>query len=118
MTNKSDTKAVALACLTAWTSGDFDAARSTLADDVTFVGPLGTTDGAEAYVQGVRGMAQLVEKAIVHNVIAEGDDVCVMYDLVTTTAGPIPTVGWYQIRDGKVAAVRAFFDARPLAGAS
>ena len=36
-------------------------------------------------------------------------------DLITNTpAGTIPTAGWFQLRDGKIAAIRVFFDARPL----
>ena len=110
----ADAKALAVSCLEGWTTGDFDATRATLADDVTFVGPLGATEGADAYVEGVRGMAAMVKGADVRKVISEGDDVCVIYELVTT-AGAIPTVGWYEIRSGRIAAVHAYFDARPLA---
>ena len=39
-----------------------------------------------------------------------------IYDLVTKTApAPIPTAGWYRVRHGRVVAVNAFFDARPIA---
>jgi hypothetical protein len=45
----------------------------------------------------------------------EGEDVCIIYDLVThTPTARIPTAGWYRVRDGKIASVRAFFDPRPL----
>lgn len=112
----SDTNGeVALRCLSAWTSGDFETARALLADDVTFVGPLGQTDGADAYVDGVRGMAKIVQRANVKRVIADGDDVCLIYDLVTAVgAGSVPTAGWYRLRDGKITSVRAYFDPRPL----
>ena len=33
-------------------------------------------------------------------------------------AARIPTAGWYRVRDGKIASVRAFFDPRPLTSAS
>jgi ketosteroid isomerase-like protein len=105
---------VAVSLLEAWSTGDFETARSLLAGDVTFVGPLGETTGAEAYVDGVRGLAQIVERVEVLRTVTEGDDVCARYDLVTKPAGPIPTVGWYTVSDGRVASVRAFFDPRPL----
>jgi ketosteroid isomerase-like protein len=111
----ADARTVATACLQAWTTGDFATARSLLHDDVSFVGPLGTADGADAYIKGVQGLAKIVESARQRKVIAEGDDVCIIYDLVTTSSGAIPTAGWYHVQDGKVSAVRAFFDARPLA---
>ena len=45
----------------------------------------------------------------------DGDDVCILYDLVTNDPpDTIPTVGWYRVKDGKVVSVRAFFDPRPL----
>jgi ketosteroid isomerase-like protein len=107
--------AIASRLLTAWTSGDFEAARALLADDVTFVGPLAHTEGADAYVEGVRGMAKMIKVADQKRVIEDGDDVCIIYDLVTDTpAGAIPTAGWYQLRDGKVSSIRAYFDPRPL----
>jgi hypothetical protein len=44
------------------------------------------------------------------------NDVCVIYDLVTATpTGTAPTAEWYHLRDGKISAVRVFFDARPFA---
>jgi len=59
----TDARTVATQCLQAWTSGDFDTARSLLHDDVTFTGPLGATQGVDDYISGVRGMAQIVESA-------------------------------------------------------
>jgi ketosteroid isomerase-like protein len=116
----SDTASIATTCLQAWTTGDFATTRSLLADDVTFVGPLGATEGIDEYMRGIEGMAKMVERAEPRRVIADGDDVCIVYDLVTSSPpATVPTVGWYRIRDGKVASVRAYFDPRPLvAGAT
>ena len=97
----------------AWTSGDFATARSTLHDDVAFVGPLGTADGVDDCMRGLRGLKQIVESSEQRKVFADGDDVCLVYDIITP-AGTIPTAGWFQLRDGKIAAIRVFFDARPL----
>ena len=111
----TDTGTVAATYVEAWTSGDFDTARSTLREDVSFVGPLGTANGIDECMRGLQGMKQMVDAAQVHKTIADGDDVCVIYDLVTNTpAGTIPTAGWFQLRDGRIASIRAFFDARPL----
>lgn len=89
--------------------------RALLDDAVRFVGPLGQTVGADEYISGVGGLAQIVTGADQHEVIVDGDDVCIIYDLVTKTeAGAIPCAGWYQVRDGRVAWVRVYFDPRPL----
>ena len=111
----TDAGSIASACLAAWTSGDMATTRALLADDVRFVGPLALTVGADEYVAGVEGMSRFVTGADQHHVIVDGDDVCIVYDLVTDTeAGAIPCAGWHQLRDGKIAWVRVFFDPRPL----
>jgi limonene-1,2-epoxide hydrolase len=111
----SDASSVVTTYVKAWTSGDFDTARSTLHDDVAFVGPLGTADGIDDCVRGLQGLKQIVESSEQRKVIADGDDVCLIYDLVTNTpAGTIPTAGWFQLHGGKIATIRVFFDARPL----
>jgi ketosteroid isomerase-like protein len=112
---RSDAASVATQCLTAWTTGDFEKTRSLLDDDVTFVGPMGATDGIEAYMAGIQGMAKIVESAEQIKVLVDGDDVCIIYDLITSQPpATLPTAGWYHVRDGKITSVRAYFDARPL----
>jgi ketosteroid isomerase-like protein len=111
----TDAGSIASRCLAAWTSGDMVATRALLDDGMRFVGPLGQTLGADEYVAGVSALGEYVTGADQHEVIVDGDDVCIVYDLLTdTTAGPIPCAGWYQVRDGKVTWVRVFFDPRPL----
>ena len=99
-----------------WTSGNFDAARPLLHDDVSFAGPLDTFDNADAYVAALMGLAPIVKAAEEQKVFVDGNDVCVIYDLVTDSpAGSAPTAEWYHVRDGKISAVRVFFDATPFA---
>jgi ketosteroid isomerase-like protein len=109
-----DAKSVATECLRAWTTGDFETACLLLHDDLTFAGPLGTREGADAYLEGLKGLARVIKSAPQHRVIAEGKDVCIHYDMVTIDGTVIPIVGWYQVRNGKIPSVRAFFDPRPL----
>jgi SnoaL-like domain len=112
---RPDASSVVTTYVNAWTSGDFGMARSTLHDDVEFVGPLGTASGIDDCMRGLEGLKQIVASSEPRKVIADGDDVCLIYDLFTTTsAGIIPTAGWFQLRGGKIAAIRGFFDARPL----
>lgn len=119
MPPSDEPKTLASQCLAAWSSGDLDTTRSLLADDVTFAGPLGSTEGADAYIEGIQGMVKIIERADQQEVFAEGDNVCVIYDLVTKAPrATIPTVGWYKVRAGKISSVRAFFDPRPLVSSS
>jgi len=113
MTTK-DAKSIATEMLTAWTSGDFAHCRALLHDDATFDGPLGQTRGGDKYIEGVRGFAKTIDRVQIHKAIAEGEDVCLVYDLVTRSGAEIPTVGIYRIEAGNVHSVRAYFDPRPL----
>jgi ketosteroid isomerase-like protein len=110
-----DAGTIATTCLEAWTSGDLETARSLLRDDGTFVGPLGVTQGVEEYMAELEGLAKITTGAETRRMVVDGDDVCILYDLVTESAGPLPTSTWYHIQDGKIDSVRAYFDARPLA---
>ena len=82
-------------CLQAWTSGDFDNASSLIAEDISFVGPFGAAQGADAYMSGLRRFRQRgVQSVEVRKVFSDGDDVCIIYDLITNTAaGTIPAPG-------------------------
>jgi limonene-1,2-epoxide hydrolase len=111
----TDAGSIASACLAGWTSGDLDATRWVLDEEVRFVGPLGQTVGVDEYMSGVARLGEIVTGADQHEVIVDGDDVCIIYDLVTNTeAGALPCAGWYQVRGGKVTWIRAYFDPRPL----
>jgi ketosteroid isomerase-like protein len=114
-TTLTDARSVASRCLRAWTSSDFATTRALLDDDVTFVGPLGATDGIDAYMDGIQNVAKVVTAADEKRVIVDGDDVCIIYDLVTTTpAGSVPTAAWYSVPDGKIRSIRVYFDPRGM----
>ncbi|MGH9079096.1 MAG: nuclear transport factor 2 family protein [Acidimicrobiales bacterium] len=109
-----DAEAIVTKCLGAWTSGDIATARSLIRDDVSVVGPFGANEGVLDYVAQLEGLSKIVRGAEQKKVIVDGDDVCVLYDLMTVPAGPLPTSSWYHITDGKIDAVWTYFDARLL----
>lgn len=98
----------------AWVAKDFDTLATVLADDVTFKGALGTADGAQECLAGLRGMSQIMTDVDVHHRWVDGDDVITWFELHTTAADPIPTVNWMRMRDGQIARIRVTFDPRPL----
>jgi ketosteroid isomerase-like protein len=99
----------------AWTSKDFDRARSLLHDDLSFIGPIERLNSADALMDSIKGLAQIVIGAERRGLVAQGDQVCVIYDLHTVPIPTAPVAEWYTVRDGKVASMQAFFDARPFA---
>jgi ketosteroid isomerase-like protein len=100
----------------AFGSGDVQAARSLLADDLHFKGPIEEFRNADDYMKSVGKLAQIVTGSDVKKVVAEGDDVVTIYDLHTNTpAGTSNIAEWATVKNGKIAEMRVFFDARPFA---
>jgi ketosteroid isomerase-like protein len=99
----------------AWTTKDFTTARSQLHDDLSYRGPLETLDSADALIDSIKGLAQICTGAERRGVVEQGDQVCVIYDLHTVPVPTAPVAEWYTVRDGKIASLQAFFDARPFA---
>lgn len=96
--------------------GDFTAARKLLQDDMTFQGPIDTFNNADQYLESLKRLASIIQRIDLKRVFADGDDVCVLYDMVTNTpAGTAFIAEWYQVKNGKIAALRVVFDARPFA---
>ena len=93
---------------------DFDTARSLLADDLHFEGPIDTFDRADDYLKAIRGLLTMAKGMEHQATVAQGDDVAVFYRLDTPVA-VAPVAEWYRVRGGRIAEVRAYFDARPFA---
>lgn len=98
----------------AWRAGDFDTLRSILADDVTFVGPLGRAGNADECVDGLRRMSAIVTDIVVRKTFVDGPDVITWFELHTAATQPLPTVNWRHVENGKITSIRVTFDPRPL----
>jgi SnoaL-like domain len=113
-TGSADAGTLAATYYRSWQARDFATLRSILADDVTFRGPLGTADGADACVAGVEGMSRMVTDVVVRHIFGEGDDAVTWFVLHTEMAPPCPTATWIHAVDGRIATIEATFDPRPL----
>jgi ketosteroid isomerase-like protein len=112
----SDARAIVERYQQAFGGKDFETARSLLADDLEFRGPIDTFHSADDYLAAIRRLSAIVEGVEVERVFADGDDVAIFYGLVTSTpAGTAPVAEWYRVRDAKIAEIRVYFDARPFA---
>jgi len=97
-------------------AGDFATARTLMRDDMTFQGPFDTFTTADEYLAALKRLAAIIERIELKKVFVDGDDVCVLYDMVTNTpAGTAFIAEWYQVKEGKISSLRAVFDARPFA---
>ena len=85
-------------------------ARRYVNDDMKYVGPLGSRNGAEAYLQEIE---RLRLKFFIQKVFTDDKDVCALYD-ITVSGITVFACGWFQIKAGKVSSLRVTFDPRPL----
>jgi hypothetical protein len=102
----------------AWAAKDFARLRALLADDVTFVGPLGRAHDADRYVEGIARLSEIVEDVVVEKMVIDGPDVMTWFELRTSVAEPRPVVNWSTVESSRIKRVRVAFDPRGLAPAS
>jgi len=87
----------------------YDKALELLHERVRIRGPAGETFGKP--LDFIEMLRKWQGKYDVKKAFAEGDDVCVLYDLKTNG----PTVfmsSWYQVKDGKIVSIQSVFDPR------
>jgi len=97
-------------------NGDWAGARRFLRDDLSFVGPFESFSRADDYLEALKKLHHIVERVEPRKMFVDGEDVCILYDMVTNTpAGTAFISEWYKVKGDKVASVRVVFDARPFA---
>lgn len=110
-----DVAQIATSYFDAWRAKDYEALASLLADDVSFAGPLGTAEGVDECVAGMRQLGEIVTDIDVEHMLVDGDDVVTWFALHTTTAGVVgPVANWSHVTYGRIDRIRVTFDPRPL----
>lgn len=94
---------------------DFTLARNYAADDLQFIGVLGSRDGADAYFAD---MTNMKFKYDIIKTFSGGDDVCVWYNIAMAGGINALSCGWYAIQHGKIKTIKVLFDPRPVLEAS
>jgi ketosteroid isomerase-like protein len=98
---------------------DFAAVRSLLHDDLDFQGPMASFDSADALVAMLQGLSEVTASFRRKHLFVDGEKACFVYDLIThTPIGPSPVAEYLVVRDGRIASIRAHFDAAPWAALS
>lgn len=100
----------------AWRQRDIESVRPLLHEQVTFVGALGATSGAEETLAGLSRMFDITREVQVVKRWVDGPDVLTWFELQTPQASPIPVVNWSHIEGGRIERIRVTFDPRPLLG--
>lgn len=99
-----------------WNARDFDAFQATLADDMSFQGPMGTAGSAAEARKGIEGMTQIMERVEVVQMVADGEDVITWFEMHVAGKDPLAVANRARVVDGKIQRVRVTFDPRPLLG--
>lgn len=110
MSSKINGKEVVLSYLRALNDEDFAAARKLVTEDLAFEGVLGSRRGADEYF---KDMAKMKFKYKIIKAFAEGEDVCVLYDIDMDGLN-VFTCGYYQLANGRIKSLRVVFDPRPV----
>ena len=96
--------------------GDFVTARKYLDTHLSLQGPIETFHQAEPYLESLRKLHPIIDRVEVKKMFVDGDDVCLLYDLVTKTpAGTAFVAEWHHVAGDRISAIRVVFDARPFA---
>ncbi len=113
---ESNAKKIVLSYQKALGKNDWEAARRLLKNDMKFKGPLAAYDKPEPYLEDIKKLHQIVEDVEMKKIFADGDDVCLLYDMKTNTpAGTAFICEWYHVIGEKVGSIRVVFDATPFA---
>ena len=114
-THANDTaEAVVARYFAAFGSGDIKTARQLLSDNLSFNGPLDTFNNADDLIKALAALAPVVKGIQQRKVMVDGNDVATFYDMLTPM-GSSPIAEWHHVKDGKIDAIRVYFDPRPFA---
>src|SRR5438094_8551624 len=92
----SNAKEIVMAYQKALGKGDMAGARKYLHDDLSFVGPFESFHRPEPYLEALGKLHHIIERVEPKKTFVDGDDVCLLYDMVTNTpAGPAFICEWY-----------------------
>jgi ketosteroid isomerase-like protein len=110
-----DTKQVVTNYLNAWTSGDVEAARACLADDLDFQGSIDSFHRADDFIVELTMFQKMLKGIKLIQSFFSENGAALLYDCDTMSpAGVIRTAEFFTVTDGKIKSIRLIFDATDL----
>jgi ketosteroid isomerase-like protein len=106
-------EAVVARYFAAFGSGDTKTARQLLNDNLSFNGPFDTFSNADDLIKALGALAPVVKGIQQRKVMVDGDDVATFYEMITPM-GTSPVAEWHHVKNGKIDAIRVYFDPRPF----
>ena len=106
-------EAIALAYLDAIGKKDLARLEALVAPDIRFTGPATTIVGVADLLAAFRRIGVVHVRNDIKRVWSDGNEVCVIYDFVTDTAGALTTIEWLTIESGRIRSVNLYYDQVP-----
>jgi hypothetical protein len=110
-----DTNQVVTTYHNSWTSGDMEAARVYLADDLDFQGSIDTFRRADDFIATLTIFQKMLREITLIQSFFSKSGAALLYDCDTMSpAGVIRTAEFFTVKDGKIKSIRLVFDATEL----
>ena len=110
-----DTREIVQAYFQAWTSGNIAQARSYLADDLKFAGPIDHFDKADDFARALESFIRIVTKVRLIAEFYTDTEAMLLYDVETPTpAETIRTAEHFVVSGGRIRKIDLVFDATRL----
>ncbi|EQB68186.1 MAG: hypothetical protein AMDU5_GPLC00015G0032 [Thermoplasmatales archaeon Gpl] len=107
MKTNSDATEIVLSYIKALGKEEYDAAGKYLNDGVRIKGPAGETFGKPG--EFINMLRQYRGRYELKKTFTDGDDVCLLYDLVMPAA-KVFMCSWYHVIDDKIDSIQSVFD--------
>ena len=93
---------------------DHGTIRALISEGFTFEGPLMSADGADDYIEKLKGFGEnAAMSADIHTILADENTVVARYDFIVP-AGAVPASEWYTVEDQKITSIQLICDPRPF----
>ena len=110
-----ETKQVVINYHNAWSSGDMEAARVYLADNLDFQGSIDTFKRADEFIAALTMFHKMLNRVNLIQSFYSESGAALLYDCDTISpAGVIRTAEFFTVRDGKIESIKLVFDATEL----
>lgn len=99
--------------LNSFYTGDFEHARTLVADEFTFHGPFLHVTGRNAFFDGARGLRPIVQGHHTLHQWTDGHDVCTVFDLQLESpagTGTVTMSEWHTVNHAMLTSGRCLFD--------
>lgn len=101
--------------VTAWTTGNLEAAKAALAPNVVFEGPNDRLTSADQLINAVGGFLKIFKGITPVAKVVDGDSAFVLYDCaLATPLGKLRCAEYFKVSQGKITEIKLVYDATEL----